>query len=165
MILYTLVCEDGHRFDSWFRNADAFDDQSNAGHLACPICKSDHVAKAVMAPAVLGKRGVAQGGEDAGQTKESRAKEGRVKESQLKDMALLDPESRDVRALLRKVRDTVLAEGHDVGREFATEARRIHDGAAPNRQIYGQASIGEARELVEEGILVLPLPNVADDLN
>ena len=42
--------------------------------------------------------------------------------------------------------------------EFVSEARRIHDGDAPERSIYGEARPDEARRLIEEGVPVAPLP-------
>lgn len=45
-----------------------------------------------------------------------------------------------------------------VGASFATEARAMHDGLAPERPIYGEANLSEARKLAEDGIPVMPLP-------
>jgi hypothetical protein len=58
---------------------------------------------------------------------------------------------RELRAALEKNADYV-------GETFANEARAIHLGDAPDRPIWGRASIGEARALVEEGVPVAPLP-------
>ena len=46
----------------------------------------------------------------------------------------------------------------DVGEQFAEEARRIHYGETERRDIYGEASLEDARELIEEGVEVAPLP-------
>ncbi|MEM1341283.1 MAG: DUF1178 family protein, partial [Pseudomonadota bacterium] len=45
-----------------------------------------------------------------------------------------------------------------VGDTFAKEARDIHLGDAPERQIHGEATADEARALLEDGVPVLPLP-------
>ncbi len=45
-----------------------------------------------------------------------------------------------------------------VGPNFAEEARKIHYGETEHRHIYGEASLEEAKELVEEGVDVAPLP-------
>ncbi|MEM7745792.1 MAG: DUF1178 family protein, partial [Pseudomonadota bacterium] len=47
-----------------------------------------------------------------------------------------------------------------VGREFATEARKIHDGESDKRQIWGEATPAEAKALKEEGVPVAPVPFV-----
>ncbi|SEN36051.1 hypothetical protein SAMN04488003_11415 [Loktanella fryxellensis] len=52
MIRYTLICDASHRFDSWFRSADAYQALADAGQLSCTTCGSPRIAKAVMAPAV-----------------------------------------------------------------------------------------------------------------
>ena len=78
------------------------------------------------------------------------------------DVALLDD---DRRQLLRAFRDKVDAETRDVGRAFATEAWRIHNDDTSGERIRGQATLAEARDLLEDGIMVLPLPAKPDDLN
>ena len=78
------------------------------------------------------------------------------------EVALLDD---DRRRLVRAFRDKVVAETRDVGSAFAAEARRIHDDESSKERIRGQATLEEARDLLEDGILVMPLPAVPDDLN
>lgn len=166
MIRYALCCDDGHRFDSWFYDSSAFDEQARRGLVACPVCDSHHVVKAIMAPAVVaGRRAGLAGGADPAATEAAPAKDAPV------EVALVDDERRQ---LVRAFRDKVLAETRDVGRDFATEARRIHakgdrDGDAtakvPADRIRGQATLEEARDLLEDGIMVLPLPALPDDLN
>ena len=46
----------------------------------------------------------------------------------------------------------------DVAERFPEEARRMHYGETAARNIRGKASAEETRELLEEGIPVLPLP-------
>lgn len=151
MIRYQLACESGHGFDSWFRDSQAYDAQSEAGLLACPVCRSPRVAKSIMAPAVIAR---------------APAPAPRPPEAAVAAPApLLDEAAQAARALLKAVRDKVLAEAQDVGDAFAAEARRIHDGAVPPRQIHGVATLAETRDLIEEGIPVLPLPVVPDELN
>ena len=59
---------------------------------------------------------------------------------------------------LAELRRRIEAAADDVGRDFAAEARRIHDGLAPERAIIGEARPSEARALLEDGIPVAPLP-------
>ena len=59
---------------------------------------------------------------------------------------------------LAELRRRIEAQSEDVGRRFATEARRIHEGRAPERPIIGEARSSEARALLEDGIPVAPLP-------
>ena len=45
-----------------------------------------------------------------------------------------------------------------VGSDFAQEARDMHYGLTPERAIYGEAKVTEAKKLMEEGVPVAPLP-------
>ena len=151
MILFTLACDAGHRFESWFRGNDAFDEQVAGGLVECPTCRSTRIAKTIMAPAVLGARASLEPSSDI------RAGVGVV--------ALLDERRVELRALLKTMRETILAEGQDVGERFPREARRMHDGETPERQIHGKATPDEARRLIEDGIMILPIPIRPEELN
>ena len=56
------------------------------------------------------------------------------------------------------LREKVEANSDYVGKGFAKEARDMHDGVVPERPIYGEANLQEAKKLVEDGIPVIPLP-------
>ncbi len=133
MILYRLVCTDGHEFESWFRDSAAYDKQAKRGLLECPACGSHEVTKAIMAPAVSTGR------------------------KRNRDAGLADTSAR-MAALAAKVRDHVESKFDYVGPRFADEARAIHDGTAEDRGIYGEASAAEAMALIDDGIAVAPLP-------
>jgi hypothetical protein len=130
MIRYALSCDRDHRFDSWFPSAAAFDRLAAGGHLACPDCGSAQVGKALMAPSVATRDGGA-----------------------------LTAPPQDPRAeALARLRREVEAKSEYVGMRFATEARAIHAGDAPERSIWGETRPDEARALIEEGVPVAPLP-------
>ena len=140
MIQFTLQCACGHRFESWFRSADDFDRLEASGMLSCPQCGSEAVGKALMAPSV--SSGSAESGADgdaAAQTGE---------------------DSSAAEKALEELRTAIEGNSEYVGENFAEEARQIHDGAAPERSIHGEARPEEARKLAEDGIPVLPLPFV-----
>ena len=139
MIQFALRCEAGHDFDAWFKNAEAFDDQSRRGLLSCPQCGSSAVDKALMAPAV----------------------------TRTPEPGPLAPPAERTRmvAMMRALRAKVEAEADYVGAEFAEEARRIHNGDAEERGIYGEASRDDVVELIEDGISVFPLPVLPDEHN
>lgn len=59
---------------------------------------------------------------------------------------------------ISKLRKEVESKSEYVGMSFAKEARAMHDGDAPERSIYGEAKIDEAKKLLEDGIPVAPLP-------
>ena len=78
---------------------------------------------------------------------------------------MLSEKEREIRALLRAVREHVVQNAENVGKGFAEEARKMHYGEIDHRSIYGEATPVEARELLEEGIEVHPMPVVPDDRN
>ena len=65
-----------------------------------------------------------------------------------------------VEMILNKVRKHVENNFDYVGDKFADEARAIHYGEKEEREIYGETSIDDAVELIEEGINVEPLPGI-----
>ena len=138
MIQFSLKCAEGHKFESWFQSADAFDKLRAAGHVACAVCGGTDVEKAVMAPRVSTAR-----------------KKVRAEEPQ--ERPLSAPASPAEQALA-ELKAHVEANSEYVGMEFAREARAMHDGDAPERAIYGEAKAEDARKLLEDGIPVAPLP-------
>ncbi|GJD31875.1 hypothetical protein PMNALOAF_3139 [Methylobacterium adhaesivum] len=154
MIRYTLVCDGGHDFESWFPSSESYDEQAARGLVACPLCGSPKVVKGMMAPAVART--------DRAEARPPVASAPETLPVPPPMPLLSEPEQR-VRALMRAVREHVTRTADDVGTAFPEEARRMHYGESPTRPIYGEASLAEARALVEEGIEVAPLPPAADD--
>ena len=148
MIKYALACEQAHAFESWFPSSDAYEAQLKRGLVTCPVCNSATVEKQIMAPSVARKdKAPVPAGPAAAA------------------VASLTDKEREIRAMLRAMRDHVVQNAENVGQGFADEARRMHYGEAEQRSIYGEAAPAEARDLIEEGIDVLPLPIVPDDRN
>lgn len=131
MIRYTLRCDKGHEFTGWFQSSEGFDQLQAAGHVSCTQCGSKSVEKSLMAPNVVSKS---------------------APSGDLTTPA--DPRE----SALAKLRQHIEKTSDYVGMSFAAEARAIHEGTAPERAIYGEARIDEARQLIEEGISVAPLP-------
>ena len=52
MIKYTLICNNGHQFDSWFSDSESFEQLKKNGHLECAICSSKEVEKSLMVPSI-----------------------------------------------------------------------------------------------------------------
>ncbi len=149
MIRYALACEDGHSFESWFPSSDSYDAQVARGLVTCPVCGTAQVGKSVMAPRLARTDRGAEPAPDAPQPAVP---------------AIAEPE-RQMRAMLRAMREHVMANSESVGTRFPEEARRIHYGESAERSIHGQASPEEARALLDEGIAVAPLPILPDDRN
>jgi len=149
MIKFALRCDNEHGFESWFPDGASFDVQARRGLIACPVCASTRVSKAIMAPSVLS----------------GRKSESRPDEARRVPVTLLDERQQRLRSMVRELRHEIETQTDDVGVKFPQIARAIHDGDAPARAIRGQASVEEAKALIEDGIGVLPLPFLPDDLN
>ncbi|MGO4572206.1 DUF1178 family protein [Microvirga sp. 2TAF3] len=148
MIKYALACERAHEFESWFPSSEAYEAQRKRGFVTCPYCNSDKVEKQIMAPSV---------------NRTDKAPVAAAPETQ--PVAALSEKEKELRAMIRAVREHVMQNSENVGTGFAEEARKIHYGEADQRSIYGEANPAEARALLEEGIEVLPLPVIPDDRN
>jgi hypothetical protein len=129
MIRYNLSCDKGHDFDSWFQSAAAYDTLAARGHVACALCGSTAVTKALMAPNVRPT-----------------------------DKTALAAPQTDLEQKLAALRQQVEENSDYVGLSFAAEARAMHEGTIPERAIYGEARLDEAKKLLEDGIPVAPLP-------
>lgn len=149
MILYRLCCAANHDFESWFRDSAAYDEQRTRGLITCPVCGSAEVEKALMAPALgRGTRKFAL--EPAAEVPVDEPAEVAVPAPQ--PVALVSEKEQQLRAMLRAVRAHVVANSVDVGDEFATLARRMHEGEEEKRAIRGEATPDEVRALIEDEI-------------
>lgn len=132
MIRYQLVCPKDHEFEGWFKDSAAFDTQAKKGLLVCPTCNSKKIKKAPMAPAISKKAELAEAAANA----------------------------QKMREWVTNIRKDVEKNAEYVGEKFPDEARAIHYGDAKERQIYGEATLADAKELIEEGIPVAPIPSL-----
>ena len=129
MMLFKLRCAAGHEFEAWFRDNAAYDRQHGRGQIVCPDCGDDAVEKAVMAPRVA-------------RTRQDKA----------------PPSPAEMRRALQELRKQVETHCDYVGPRFAEEARRMHNGEATARGIYGEATPTESKSLAEDGIEVASIP-------
>ncbi len=153
MIQYALKCHQDHRFDSWFQSAAAFDKLADAGMVTCAVCGSERVEKALMAPRVSANRR-----EAAAETPRPAKAPSQGTAPKAAPAAPLSAPASAVEEALGKLRRHIEANSTYVGKNFVREARAIHAGEAPERSIYGEAKIEDARALAEEGVPVAPLP-------
>jgi len=156
MIVFDLKCEQNHQFESWFRSSEAYSEQLAAGLVECPYCGSLDVGKAVMAPnvGVKGNQNVQEKIAHAGSPEEPVASAAMAASSETRELAKKATEA------IAKFQAHVEKSCENVGENFAEEARKIHYGESEERGIYGETSIEEAQELLEEGVDVMPLPGV-----
>ncbi len=129
MIRYALECIGEHRFEAWFSDSDAYEKQRKRGQVECPQCGSRKVQKQIMAPAVSGTKRKAE---------------------------LVEAMAARVAGEVRRH----IADTHEfVGEKFASEARAMHAGEKDVRPVWGEVSPKVARELHDEGVPAMPLPD------
>jgi hypothetical protein len=122
MIVFDLQCSAGcGTFEAWFRSSADYDEQSAGGLVQCPVCQSDDVAKAPMAPRVPRK-------------------------------------GTNPLAILAAMQAELLKESQWVGDKFADTARAMHSGDIDPAPVHGNATLEQAKSLVDEGVPVAPLP-------
>jgi len=133
MIKYSLECNQSHTFDAWFSDSLNFEKQNKNNQISCPNCSSLKIKKSIMAPSIPSKNYKSD---------------------------LLNEKKDKVEVVLSKVRKHVEDNFDYVGDKFADEARSMHYGEKEEREIYGETTIEDAVDLIEEGVNVKPMPGV-----
>lgn len=133
MIKYSLECNQSHTFDAWFSDSLNFEKQNKNNQISCPNCSSLKIKKSIMAPSISSKNYKSD---------------------------LLNEKKDKVEVVLSKVRKHVEDNFDYVGDKFADEARSMHYGEKEEREIYGETTIEDAVDLIEEGVNVKTMPGV-----
>ena len=180
MIRYALVCAERHEFESWFANSAAYDKQEKQKLVACPVCGTTKVKKALMTPrvAAVGRRATelreaSQVAPEAGPAStdgapaagDAGAGTAVAPPVPAKPVAMLSQQEQEIRRKLKELRDHLVKNAENVGSRFPEEARKMHYRETEHRSIYGIASPEEAKTLSEEGIEFSPLPILPDEHN
>ena len=140
MIVYNLTCENEHRFEGWFSSPDDYQSQNKNQQIACPQCSSLKIRRVISTPYVNTK------------TNKTKRKIGDPKNQS----NFIEKNTAIREHLLKELFNST----EDVGENFPEEARKIHYQEEAARPIRGKASKKEVIELQEEGIDVVPIPNL-----
>ena len=132
MIKYSLRCSEGHNFEAWFSSSKAYEDQVQDSLVLCPLCDSREIKKNIMSPNI-GKKG---------------------------NKSRTNNDVKKIEVMMNKVRKHVEKNYEYVGEKFPEEARAMHYEEKESKDIYGESSIEEAIELIEEGIDIHPIPGI-----
>jgi len=134
---YNLLCARDHEFEGWFASEESYLDQKNKKLIACPICDNTGIRRAVMAPNVTLKSEKIQ--------------------SKKSNTAFYNS-----RSTLQHLKTWVEKNCENVGDNFAKEARKASLGERDDH-IYGKATDKEIKELHNEGIGAIEIPDVKDN--
>jgi hypothetical protein len=158
MIVFDLLCGEGHRFEGWFGSAADFSTQKERRQLACPSCGNAQVERVPSASRV-----------NLGAPEPKPAGRGRPAQDPGSPQRAPEMEGKDpfaiAQMLYSRMLDELLTKTQDVGKDFPAEARRIFYEEAPARAIRGMASAQEHEELLDEGIPVARLTLPPGQLN
>jgi hypothetical protein len=161
MILFDIKCSDGHVFEAWFQNNEAYEKQSKSDLVECPLCGCTKTSKSLMAPNIS-DNGVREinSSEAIGGEHDHHKVMVSAHSSSNNDVSAEDVKRalEHMHNAMAKFRKQVEKSCEYVGTDFAEEARKIHYGDGEKRGIYGETTIRETEELIEEGIDVLPVP-------
>lgn len=137
MKVLDLCCRNGHTFEGWFASEQDFVSQCDRSLVQCPACGDAGITKKLSAPRLNLSTQIAPNHNiDASPPPE-----------------LMQAAAEAWAEISKKV----LANTEDVGSKFAEEARRIHYGETKTRAIRGHTTVDEAKDLVEEGVKIMPL--------
>ena len=130
MIVFNLICSKcEYEFEGWFDNSSAFESQKKRKLINCPNCESSKIKKTLVAPNV-GKKS---------NTKKTTNK-------------------KTIASNINKIKKIVEENFDYVGDQFTEEAKKIKYGETEDRPIYGEATIEQTKELIDEDISITPLP-------
>ncbi|RJQ66414.1 MAG: DUF1178 family protein [Desulfobacteraceae bacterium] len=140
MIAYDLQCSGGHRFEGWFEDSKAFEQQCRQGLIACPVCNDTDVTRIPSTFAIKGIKHAAPA---------------------------IPPQRRPLseqEIMARAVMHFVENNFDNVGTDFAKEALKIHYGASEPRNIRGVSTAQEEETLRREGVefFKVPLPDPSE---
>ena len=142
MVIYNLLCKKKHSFEGWFPSFEDFQKQADKKLISCPTCGTTKVEKMPHACAVHVKKEQPPAPPAKMNTPAPAA----------------PPTAAEFKEMLIRVHHYVTENFEDVGPRFAEEAKQIHKGEAAERPIHGTATLGEVKELAEEGVPCMPLP-------
>ena len=132
MIIYDLKCRAGHKFEGWFKDRRAFEEQKERKLIACPVYGDNETFLIPSSVAILGR--------------DNRNNAIKTKIGHLPQKGIAE------------FNEYVLKNFDNVGDKFAEVALRIHHGEEDRRNIRGTATGSEEETLREEGIQFIKIP-------
>ena len=131
MIVFNIICKTCFtEFEGWFEDSKEFSNQQRKKMINCPSCNSNSIKKSLMAPNLSSKSNI--------------KKTPRLKKAMVND--------------IKKYKKIIEKNFDYVGDNFTEEAKKMKYGEIDERPIYGEATLEQTKELVDEDIRVVPLP-------
>ncbi len=155
MFLVDLVCGDGHLFEGWYDNRQAFEDVRLDGDLCCPVCQSTDIDLRPSFRAII-SRSSSSSSSSSSSAAPAPASPSAADTSDPPAMPL--EVQRALSQLLKQVRATT----EDAGERFAERAIAMHRGDEEPAAIHGTSTPEERARLLDEGVpfVALPVPDI-----
>ena len=150
MVIYDLICPQGHQFEGWFPGYEAFKKQLQEGLIACHICGDVHITKVISGGHFMGSRKQ----EPSAKRKEP------TPTSSAEDSVMAASGKIDAVTFIKAVRHYVTQNFEDVGDRFPQLIREMHGGKREERNIYGRITPEQQEELAENDIPHILLPDL-----
>ena len=188
---FALICENEHEFEGWFASSDAVLLQSKKGLIDCPYCGSVNVEKQLAAPNLSTPKTKAR--QQADMANLAGAEETPAPPTQAPTQVPAPASTSTqvpaptpapapamqagapsggqaaaayhsaLRYAVQQLRKTIETDFTNVGANFAEKAREIHYGEAEEANIYGTCTKEETEQLLDEGVEIMPLPDLPPD--
>ena len=130
MIVFNLKCLScDYKFEGWFESSKEFSKQKKNYLISCPSCENHTIEKDLMTPNL---------------SKKTNTKNNRTKKS--------------IASNVNKFKKMIEKNFEYVGDKFSEEAKKMKYGETKEKSIYGEATIEQTKELIEEDIDIVPLP-------
>jgi len=138
VIIYDVKCENGHKFEGWFKDRQAWIEQNAQRLICCPVCNSSNLEIAPSSISIMGKDSTM------------------VDKNNEKNISLSPDQA------LQWLNKFIENNFEDVGNKFAEVALKIHYGDEGKRNIKGTTTPQEETTLKEEGVsfIKIPLPKM-----
>ena len=130
MIAYDLQCPNGHVFEGWFEDSNAYETQKKKGLIACPACDDTAIHRI---PSTFA-----------------------IKSSQ--PAAPTPDKMTELEKMGKQIIEYVEKNYDDVGTEFSKEALKMHYGVTEPRNIRGISTKQEEETLKQEGVKFFKIP-------
>ena len=188
---FALICENEHEFEGWFASSDAVLLQSKKGLIDCPYCGSVNVEKQLAAPNLSTPKTKARQQADMANLAGAEETPAPPTQAPIQVPAPASTSTQvpaptpapapamqagapsggqaaaayhsALRYAVQQLRKTIETDFTNVGANFAEKAREIHYGEAEEANIYGTCTKEETEELLDEGVEIMPLPDLPPD--
>lgn len=167
MICYRLRCTTGHEFEGWYKDSQTFTRLQGMGLLSCPECGDTHIQQVLAAPAILkgsSRRSSSGSHSDSDSQMDSQSSSSSTpatvsaKTASNKEAPSAPRLPDALVGVMQRVREVIEKNCDYVGKDFAEEAIRMHNGKAKKRSIYGDVSETDRELLESEGVPFQTIP-------